>query len=158
MGKKSKSKLKVIKRTKNHNYGWTDSYSDTEKNDYKCKKKNNGKKVGNSSFMICSEVLLISDETFTELLCFPWSIQDFGSLTNGIIIFSALIQETDYLQVQLYDATNSVDLGTSDIIETTGIYRFPVKNPSSDAQLYVRFRKIVGQGWDPEVKGIILKY
>jgi hypothetical protein len=130
----------------------------------KCKKHNNNKnkkKTKNqyvAEYNLCSDRLVIIDNTFEELLYFPWFVDKNKNMSNGKITFGAKIDDTSWFEVQVFNSTTSTIIGSSTIIKSSGIHRFKFNIPSINSQLTIMFKKIDGNGADPQVWGLLLNY
>lgn len=109
------------------------------------------------TYALSTNRMLITDKAFTELLCFPW-LTDKNDVFKGTIIFSTKIDKKAWVQLQLFDSTTSSVLGRSQIIEESGVHQFTFKIPQQASQLSIMFRKIDGEGEDPQVWGVLLNY
>lgn len=109
-------------------------------------------------YLLCSDRLLINDTMYIELLYFPWATDTTKKMTNGMITFSAKIDNTSWFQVQVFNNTTSRVIGTSAIIKSSGVHKFNFTIPTTDSQLSIRFKRINGIGEDPQVLGMQLDY
>lgn len=91
--------------------------------------------------------------SFSPIAYFPWLNSRYSTLTDAVLIISAIVITAD-LEIRVRDITNAVVLGTFLITANGPDTVGPVTNPTADAQVVFEIRKTTVAIPEPELKTI----
>lgn len=109
------------------------------------------------SYVLSTSKNNVATTGFVPFAYFPWSNSQHGSLSSGKVIFRATVTDR-LLDIQLYDATNLVVLGSLSNVSSTGTYSFNISNPAGDAEVQLRAKKSAVAGVSPFLLGATLEF